>query len=834
MGKVLNPEVAAPDEVSPGVFLAAVELRRRQVLHALETMASRDRVAEFIFELVSHVALNPDAVLDGMLFDSFARRYRLEDEVGRLVIRLPPGFGTERDLRVLLVEGLVKGAVQDPLNALFTQGYDAKLRNLDVVERRDFTLRVVAMLPGAERIGAFVLTDYLDVVCEEDDALRFWQIYVDRVAAEIAKRGGPEELSTREPWLLSRLLALHAAGPMAPRGAWMALTRHVNRILQAHRHRWRFIRHLAEGCQEPRMLCYLCTSPAMVEDPEVIPVFLTRGNSRLVSCALLALHVYPDAHRVVDAVVDQLGERPFAEIASRLVEIHGQLHLFPSLEPGSALARLRIRLLELAMDRITEAPLDALPNAVPKDSRSLRQNLLLVDVEPFIRALNPAFAQQYLERVVGTWLQTFTPSGIEHPLNDEMWRAAVRRALTRLVQMDANAVIARIEAFARTLPGAAEKWSEGEALKQQHLCARFVALFGTVWLSVCRSLYAEPETHGLGLVCYESLVRVFAHLEAFGQGSGGFGALEYVVPSLFADLLGAEAPEAGRVAEAAGLVARIEGTLYGPPALTPGLSEAEGRAPSPRSGRQRPGDTPPAAPSSGPGPSVWKSATSAELIQDPRIVSLLKRRPSRDEPLRARSWVDRRPTGKWVCLLRAYTGYELLADLGGRMLRTLGLRRAGQLILTEHEVIVTRAGDLGGRGLESEAVSLRLDDVTGVRAHAQFRVFPLVLGGLGLVAGALLGGHLLFVGLRGGDADALAWAAALIGGGILFDAALTRLGRQNAETFVLELHGRDARQTLRLVIDAREGAEVLDAFMAHDAARQELANLRGWSNRPSI
>jgi hypothetical protein len=37
---------------------------------------------------------------------------------------------------------------------------------------------------------------------------------------------------------------------------------------------------------------------------------------------------------------------------------------------------------------------------------------------------------------------------------------------------------------------------------------------------------------------------------------------------------------------------------------------------------------------------------------------------------------------------------------------------------------------------------------------------------------------------------------------VLFDAALARLGRENAHTFVVELHGRDARQTVRMTLDA--------------------------------
>lgn len=829
-----------PGESRSGIFLSAVEARRREVLSALDTMPERDHAAEFIFDLLSHVALEAEAVLDGELFDEFERRYHPEDETPGTPtgspLRLPSALGGDVPLRDRLTQGSLSGPALDGLNALFTLGYARKLAAIDVVERRTFTLKVVAMLPGAERIGSFVLTDFLDVICDEDDALRFWQIYVDRVAAEIAKRGGASDVSTREPWLLSRLLALRGEGPMAPRGAWLALTRHVNRILQAHRHRWRFIRHLAEGCHEPRMLFHLCTSPAMVEDPEVIPVFLTRGNSRLVSCALLALSIYRDARNAVSTTLDQLRDRPFAEAASRVVEIYGQLHLFPSIERGTALEALKHGLIALAAERLDEAPLDLLPNAVSKDSRSLRQNLILVDVEPALRDTSPAFAQQYLERVVGTWLQTFTPSGVEHPLNDHIWRQAVCRALVRLVEAELDATLERIEAFGGRLPEAAERWAEGDALVTQHLAARFVTIFGSVWLSVCRALQADPQTRDLAGACYASLVRLFIRLESYAQGSGGFGAIEYVLPGLFPELVGADAPSPRRVVEAAEIVARVEGALHaGAVGTTDGAAAAPVKAPSSRWFRE-PEESGEAEPTHrAERPSRRPAAREAEVPEyhrDPRAIPLLKRRPTRDHPLEAEAFVTRRPTTRWASLIRAYTGYEILADLGERALRMVGVRRRGRVALTESEVVVTSAGTLGAHDLAASAMTWRLDEITGVRVEAGFRVFPLVLGALGLAGGALLGGHMLFVGLRTDDLRSVLWALGLVLGGIVADASLSRLARENARTFRLELFGRDARQSVRLVIDAHAGAELLDAFMAHDAARRELEALRDWTDRP--
>jgi hypothetical protein len=832
-----SPPAATPDPHA-GVFLAAVESRRRVVLASLARMPQRDRVAELVFDVLTHVALNADTQLDFELVDSFGRRHDLDLQT----TVLPREFAVQ-SLRDLLGRGdSPPGPALEALNALFTLGYASKIGPLDVVERRNFTLRVVAMLPGVERAGPYVLTDFLDVVLGEEDALRFWQIYVDRVAAEVGRRGAAPEVSTLEPWLLTRLLALHAEGPSPPRGSWLTLLRHVNRVLQAHRHRWRFIRHLAEGCHEPRMLLHLCTAPAMVEDAEVLPVFLVRGNGRLVSCALLTLQAYPDAHAAVDLSLAELAARPFPEIAPRLVEIYAQLHLFPSIPRGSALERLLKGIRTLTAEMLTSAPLDVLPTAVARDSRALRHLLLLVDVEPAIRAVDAVVAEQFLSRVLTTWNQTFTPSGVDHPLNDTLWRDAVVRAAVADLRRRGEVALSRFETALMGLSSAAEQWAQGDEARHAQLMTRFVGRFGSLWLEVCRALHRESEDERLVLSAYALLVRAYAGHEAYAHGTGAFGAAEYVVPSLFPDLLGATTiVEPGRLQAAAALVARVERSLRAghegehepvadpvprrprlvstppgqaldvdePRARLIGLEEDEVEV------RRAPPSRPPA-----------RLVPIEALDEEP---ALLRETPTRERPFEALGVVAKGRGGAVATVLSTYSGLALAREALDTVLRFVGVRTQVRLRLTDREVIVARATDLAGETLASDGWSCALTALESVRVTARLQKFYAVLGAGSLGVSAIAGGHLVFVGLRGADVGLAGLGAGAVLVGLTVDALLGRIARRHRETLELELRAAGRPDRVRVMLDARAGAQLLDAFMAHDAARREREQLQRWS-----
>ncbi len=813
----------APTTDQAGVFLAAVESRRRAVLAALERVPKRDVVAEVVFDVLSHVALNAEAVLEGPLVDSFARRHGVDIEALSLPATL--GGGT---LRALLLQGeSTKGPGLEAVNALFTLGYAVKLAPLDVVERRNFTLRVVAMLPGVERAGPFVLSDFLDVVLNEEDALRFWQIYVDRVAAEVGRRGAAPEVSTTEPWLLTRLLALHAEGPTPPRGSWLTLLRHVNRVLQAHRHRWRFVRHLAEGCHEPRMLHHLCTAPAMVEDPEVLPVFLVRGNGRLVSCALMTLHAYPDAHAAVDATLDELSSRPFQESGPRLVEIYAQLSLLPALLRGSALERLYRGIKQLAQAQVASGPLDALPGGVGRDARALRHLFLLVEVEPTVRARDAVVAEQYLARALTTWTQTFTPSGTDHPLNDAAWRDIVVRAAVSDLTHRGDAALARFEAALVGLAPAAAQWGQGEDAREQYLMVRFVTRFGTLWLQVCRALQRGGASATLVQQAYALLVRAYCAHELHAHGTGAFGAAEYVVPSLFPDLSGERTiADAGRLRAAADLVAQIESSLRAGP-------EAEGEVePQVDFARRRPRLVPqPDEVGALDADVSLESATPSapSLAAQEPATPLLQFKPTRGAPLETLGTVARGRAGAVSAVLSAYTGVTLLREALDSVLNFVGVRTQVRLKLTDQEVIVARVSELEDEVELSDAWSCALASLESVRVTQRLQRFYAVLGAGCLGVSALAGGHLMFVGLRGADIGMAGLGAGLIAMGLTLDALLGRVGRRHRDTLEVELRAAGRSDRVRVMVDARTGAQLLDAFMAHDAAQREREQMRRWS-----
>ena len=122
--------------------------RRSIVLAHLENQIKTPLIAEVVFDLLVHLALNPDIELDSQLVESFAWRHELDAK--ETALQRPNGT------RVPLVELLLdKDEWQhvELVNALLTLGLSGKLRPLEEVDRQSFTLRIVGLLPGIERIG---------------------------------------------------------------------------------------------------------------------------------------------------------------------------------------------------------------------------------------------------------------------------------------------------------------------------------------------------------------------------------------------------------------------------------------------------------------------------------------------------------------------------------------------------------------------------------------------------------------------------------------------------------------------------------------------------------
>lgn len=803
---VLTPAGPAPgwrDEVPQSALQRALFARRSRVVARIDRRDDTAQIAGLVFDLLVHLALDPDATADATLVESFARRHRLGLDAAQIAV--------DDDRNRPLVECLAApedAAVVDAISALFARGFAEKLGPLGVSDRQAFTVRVVGLLPGVERVGPFALGDYVDLVCGEADALRFWQVYVERVAVEVSKRSGVA-VGPAAPWVLSTLLELQAGRDEAPAPgrAWLALKRHVGRILEIGHHRWRFIRALVEGADDPRMLHYICSSPAMVEDPEVLHVFLTRGDGRLVSCALFALHVHGEAEGVVARLVEHLRGRPLPEIGERLVELYAQAHL-PA-RPGINLRRLAVAVRALCAERVRDGAVESLMQAVRGDARALRQCLLLADLAGEPVAFATPQGRRLVERVVMTFYQAFTPSGVTHPLNDGVFRGAVQRAVHALWAVDQPRLAEGIERFGLALDEHVDRWcAEGTPeVTRRTLRVRFASVYAEVVGGVCRALYAAPATRDAGRLGYQSLIRVYLKHRDAVEGLAAFGAVEHALPSLFPDLLRGPVEELprGRLIDAAHSIAEIE-RAYGGGGHGGG---GDGRALGP-----------------------------VEEVAPVGISPLVARKPDRERPLvapvrilrragRARAGAGRMSTA-WA-VLRAYLGLDLLADLRERLLWAFGVRWRGELRLTDREVVISGERTVRGRVVERTGDSHALDDLLAVHVRQRMRVFFVVVGLLGLVAAGVVGGHLVFVGVRGGE-SVMAWiGAGVVVAGVLFDAAMSRIAEGNRRAVVLELSCRSRPEPLCLELEVESGAEVLDAFMANDAERRELASLGRWS-----
>lgn len=765
-----------------GAFLAELEARKAEVLARVAGPEGLP-AARFVFALLqgaaraSHTELREDALR------ALAAREGLDLETTLVpVAGAQPAQGEGpmggTPLGSLLLQPAASAEQVEALNALFAAGFAAELGPLDAAQRRELTLQVVRLLPGVERLGPFVLSDYVDQACSEEDAVRFWQIYVDRVAAEVRRRTADAPKS-REPWLLLDLLRLHEQGPSAgDAGTWSMLKLHMNRALQARRHRWRFVRSFAEGCSDAQLLHFLCTSSAMAEDPEAVSTFLERGDPRLVSCGLFVLQLRSDQGATVDRVLAHFQGRPLPEVGERLVEVHAQACLPRT--PAPLLQRLAAGIRVVVQQKVAEgAPVETLLGSVANDPRALRQVILLAaSVAPGRPAEWPQ-QRHLLERVVGVWLQSFTPGGVRHPLNDDTFRAAVGQAGAALLGLEGD-LAARLERFALELPALARRWHPQDEAERRRTLSRFLAVLGH---TVGRM--ADGASPAVALQVQALLVRIYVALPP-ARGSGWFGIVDEALPALYPDLVRG-VPTPARITEATGRMAALAASVQ------PG-----GAAPGEAAATSTEVDT--VAPTS-PG----DGAVSAP-------VEVLVAAPS----------AARTVLGAWL-------GIEVARWLGRGALRLAGVRRHGEATLVSGSLVVQSATRVGGRPVDDLEDRQAIDQLAGVRVRQRMRYFPVVLGLAVLSAAALLGGHYIFTGLRAGEVGLALPGAALILLGLLFDGAMTHLASLGRRTVVLELFGAGRERPLALQVDTVAGAPFLDAVLAADARRRELDRYARWA-----
>ncbi|MEE2789769.1 MAG: hypothetical protein VX589_20680 [Myxococcota bacterium] len=792
--KLETADASEISDWSAGGFQARLRERRAAVLEHIERQLNADAMAEVLFELLVHLALNPETELDQNLVESFAWRHEIQPSD----VHVQDLSGQRQHLYTLMGD-VERAATAEVLNALLTIGLLKKLKPLEDADQRSFILRIVGLLPGIERVGPYVITDYVDLLFAESDALKFWQLYTERVAGEVTKRS-TATTDDGNAWLYERLEAFHAGGVMEARGrAWKTLREHIKRILRIDRNRSRFVRSLIEGMDDVAALHYVCSSLAMVEDANVLHALLTRGDEKQISCALFALQSYGDLDHVIGYVLEHFRTRPLPEIAHRVTEVYAQIHLPPL--RNANLENLRKGLRNLVIEKVAEGQsVESLVLAIANDARALRHGLLVADLstdEKFSRSQQGA---RLLDRGTTIFFQSFTPSALDHSLNDHVFRAGMQKVLRATLLNGSGRLRERLETFGMELSDHVDRWAgEGapEALRGR-LLARFAVDYARTLTGIARSLASEqtPEASDASRALYRTLIRVYLEHFRYVQGEPSFGAIEFALLQLFPDMQAKPVDRigVGDIIDASHTMADLEQALGTFDDL------------------------------------VGEGANRGDRHAH-AFGALLVRKPDRDKPLTAPIQLIARRQHGLSSVLRAYFGLDMLTDVKSRFISALGFKRTGEVILTDRELVITSNQSIGQKVIERSGDSHALDDLMAVRVLRRLRLFYVVLGVLGLVTAGILGGHLLFVALRGQEPTLGIVGASVLALGILFDAAMSRLSERNERSVVVEFDFKSRPRHFTVAIDAFEGAELLDAFMANDAERRELSLLDEWTGR---
>ena len=107
---------------SAGGFQARLRERRAAVLEHLEQQLNADVMAEVVFELLVHLALNPETELDDALVESFAWRHEVEPSDVHM-----RGLGGQRSHLGDLIRDVEKPSSLELTSALLTHGLMRKL-----------------------------------------------------------------------------------------------------------------------------------------------------------------------------------------------------------------------------------------------------------------------------------------------------------------------------------------------------------------------------------------------------------------------------------------------------------------------------------------------------------------------------------------------------------------------------------------------------------------------------------------------------------------------------------------------------------------------------------
>ena len=348
--------------------------RRTQIFEHLEQQLLGDKLADVLFDLLVHLALNPDVVFSDEIVESYLWRHELESAQAVLSTHSGRRIGIKEFLAEKHVDESVEYA-----NALLARGFARKLSPLPPSDRNAYCQRIVGLLPGLERVGPYVLTDYVDLCLSRDDARFFWQLYTERIGVELGKRGQQGDRDD-VPWLLYHLMSIDLQPERIAGGnARSTLYKHLDRLLLRDRDRGRCIRLLIDCCADDLALRRLAYSPAFVEDADLLAELITRGEENHISLALYTLQIHGDLDRCVAIVLEKFREQTLPDISHRVTEVFAQVHLPQRLSRN--LERLSIGLQGIVLDKLIEGDsIETLAQAISPDERSFRHCLLVASL----------------------------------------------------------------------------------------------------------------------------------------------------------------------------------------------------------------------------------------------------------------------------------------------------------------------------------------------------------------------------------------------------------------------------------------------------------------------
>lgn len=802
--------------LTPRVFLDRLHERRDEVYEHATHLERSDSIAAFVFDLLVRLAQHNHSFIDRSLIQRLSDQLeRFEEPISE--VNIPLMEGMVLTLEQALTLGAPPPSTHEILNALFARGYQIYLEAKTTKERQEFASKVIKLLPSIERLGPYSLSSFVDFACEKEEAIRFWQLYAERVAAEVERRTQPTE---RDPytWVLSALLDIEESGPNALIGKrWEVLRRHIERIMQSRQEdrRWRYLRLITESCRDHRALYFILSSPAVIEDQSIPFIFLTRGNRKLQSCALFLLHITRTNRKQIHKLLEYFEDRSLAEIGERAVELYAQTQLFAS--PSPVIETLAEGITSIITHKLKEEPVDSLLNAVTNDAHAFRQSLFLVEVIPSDRHRNSPAHIQLLERVLQSFFHTFTPSGVRHPLNDQIFQAGVSKAISELMRDHDGGHSAHLKSFGFTLNKAAKRWRPGESeeeLSKQHLLlSYFIGLYVHVLRRAARRLYRKYDTRPRAIELYDVIVKLFLREPAACFDSGAYEAFLPLLNSLFPELTSSdylEEPTEGRVEQAAQLIGSVEEERTPEENLAGLLSEWRER----NRGRDLIEATDETR-------EAVENADEAEQLavelkgHVPVVTTVPVKAPVKLYDL------GQSTTGK---VLRTFLGLNVLNYYTRKLLSIFGIATRGELSLAGEQIFLEERHSINGQGtLGHKSLRFHVSQLSGVELEQPMRGFYLVFGILSLVTLCFMGGHLLFAGVRGAETGLGLLGLGFILMGFAIDTAMSALRESSSQEVLLRLERHNSPRPLVLGVDRVDprGQALMNAFMSEAVKQRE-------------